>query len=115
MPIRNIRTFTLQRVEDESGVSGTGVVAEGVEFSGGTAVLNWLSFHPAVNVYFHGMKTVEALHGHGGKTKIVWDDEVPKTPEEVRRYVWGKLVEMQSMLGELLPAELAKLIEGVKP
>lgn len=100
------------RADDESGISGTGVVAEGVEFSGGAAVIFWLSFHPAVNVYFHGMKTVEGLHGHGGKTKVVWDDEVPKNPDEIRRYVRGKLAEMQTMLGLKDPAELVKLIQG---
>lgn len=38
-----MRTFTLERGYDESGVSGTGTVLEGVEFSDGRVVLEWTS------------------------------------------------------------------------
>lgn len=37
------RTFTLTRGNDESGVSGTGIVLEGVEFSDGRVILEWTS------------------------------------------------------------------------
>lgn len=37
-----MRTFTLERVFDESGVSGTGVVLEGVIFADGVTVIRWL-------------------------------------------------------------------------
>ena len=37
-----MRTFELHRDTDVSGVSGTGVVAEGVEFADGTTVVRWL-------------------------------------------------------------------------
>lgn len=67
------RRFQLHRDEDESGVSGVGVVAEGIEFTGGMTALSWLSPYEAVNVYAN-MKVVEALHGHGGKTRVVWLD-----------------------------------------
>lgn len=72
MPLRNVRTFTLQRVEDESGVSGTGTVAEGVEFSNGECAMVWFS-HLPTRAFYPSVKVLEALHGHGGKTKIVWD------------------------------------------
>lgn len=36
-----MRTFTMERRNDESGVSGTGVVVEGVEFSDGRVALRW--------------------------------------------------------------------------
>lgn len=39
------RLFVLDRVEDVSGVSGTGVVAEGIEFSDGVGALRWI-VHP---------------------------------------------------------------------
>jgi hypothetical protein len=67
----NARIFQLHRDEDESGVSGTGVVAEGVEFTSGMIALSWLGTYHAVNVYAN-IKTVEDLHGHGGKTRTVW-------------------------------------------
>jgi hypothetical protein len=67
------RAFRLERDVDETGVSGTGVVAEGVEFSDGTVALRWLSAWPT-SVVFHerGLEAVEAVHGHGGKTRIVF-------------------------------------------
>ena len=66
----SMRRFTLVRIEDESNVSGTGKVAEGIEFSSGKVVMTWLSHHNAVNFY-DSIKTVEEIHGHSGKTKIV--------------------------------------------
>lgn len=70
------RRFVLQRDEDITGVSGTGVVAEGVEFSDGCVALRWTSRYPT-SVVFHdrGMESVEAVHGHGGSTRIVYLDE----------------------------------------
>lgn len=68
-----MRTFVLRRKEDVSGTSGVGDVAEGVEFTSGMIALTWLSPHRCVNVY-ENAKTVEQVHGHDGKTEIVWDD-----------------------------------------
>ncbi len=69
------RRFVLQRDEDVSGVSGTGVVAEGVVFSDGAVALRWTSRFPT-SVVFHdrGMESVEAVHGHGGATRVVYLD-----------------------------------------
>ena len=68
-----MRSFVLRRKHDVSGVSGTGDVAEGVEFSDGTVALRWLSEWPT-SVVFHdrGIEAVEAIHGHGGNTEIVF-------------------------------------------
>lgn len=66
--------FHLKRIEDESGVSGTGIVAEGVEFSNGKCVLNWRTQHSSVAIY-DSIQTPEAIHGHNGKTLVV--REVP--------------------------------------
>ena len=38
---RGIETFTVCRQNDESGVSGTGVVIEGVQYATGQVVLHW--------------------------------------------------------------------------
>lgn len=66
-----MRAFRLVREVDVSGVSGTGAVAEGIEFSDGTVVLRWLSDWPT-SVVFHqrGIESVEKVHGHGGATRI---------------------------------------------
>lgn len=63
--------FWLLRLEDESGVSGTGIVAEGVIFSGGWCALSWLTEYRSVGVY-PSIEEIEAIHGHNGKTKIVY-------------------------------------------
>lgn len=66
--------FQVFRDVDHSGVSGTGLVAEGWEStSGKTVVLVWLSATPSVCIY-SDIRHVEAIHGHGGDTRIVFED-----------------------------------------
>lgn len=69
------RRFVLQRNTDVTGVSGTGVVAEGVEFSDGSVALRWMSRWPT-SVVFHdrGIDGVRHVHGHGGATEVVYLD-----------------------------------------
>lgn len=69
------RRFELHREVDHTGVSGVGVVAEGIVFSNGNVVVSWLGEHATVTTYPKGLATVEAVHGHGGATRIVWIDE----------------------------------------
>jgi hypothetical protein len=64
--------FHLERDEDETGVSGIGYVAEGIIFSNGKVVLSWLTEATSLAVY-ENMRHLEAIHGHGGKTRIVLD------------------------------------------
>jgi hypothetical protein len=66
------RTFVLHRDEDPTGISGTGVIAEGIEFSDGTTVLRWHGDCRSTAVW-PSIKDVEIIHGHGGKTRIIWD------------------------------------------
>ena len=91
-----MRRFQLHRDEDVSGVSGTGIVAEGVAFSnGGPVALRWTSEWPT-SVVFHdrGVESLEAVHGHNGRTRIVWldaeGDYVP--PEDWPPEAWSVLV-----------------------
>lgn len=72
-----IRRFYLQRTEDVSGISGTGIVAEGVEFTSGMCALTWLSPHRTVEVS-ESIKTIVELHGHEGRTELVWLDKEKK-------------------------------------
>jgi hypothetical protein len=65
-----MKLFELRRTEDESGVSGTGTVAQGVIFDNGQCVLTWLTAHTSVAVY-QSIKEVIAIHGHNGKTEVV--------------------------------------------
>lgn len=62
------------RSEDETGISGTGVVAEGVEFLDGTVVIRWQTHgddHHST-VVWSSLADAEAIHGHGGKTAFVF-------------------------------------------
>ena len=69
-----MRRFCLQRDVDVSGVSGSGVVAEGVEFSNGSVALSWLSTYSST-VFYDNIKTLEHIHGHSGSTRIIWIDK----------------------------------------
>lgn len=56
-------------------MSGTGRIAEGVQFTTGECVLNWFTAHRS-QAFYANVETLDAIHGHGGKTKLVWDDTV---------------------------------------
>jgi hypothetical protein len=71
-----MKRFVLQRNVDETGISGTGDIAEGVLFSDGTAVLRWLTFARSTGIYA-SIGEMETIHGHGGKTVVRWVDEPP--------------------------------------
>ena len=68
-----MKRFVLQRDEDESGISGEGIVAEGVKFSSGKCAMHWLTDVTSVAVY-DTIEDLESIHGHDGKSKIMWLD-----------------------------------------
>lgn len=76
------RRFELVRHHDPTGVSGTGVVARGIEFPSGTAVIEWDAIDAdidaenglAVKPGPDGVAAVLEVHGHGGSTTIRWLD-----------------------------------------
>ena len=63
------RVFVLERHVDETGISGTGIVAEGVVFSDGTCAMRWISEHRSTAVYAT-LDDLRAIHGHNGQTRI---------------------------------------------
>ena len=65
------RKFHLVRTEDVSGVSGTGIIAEGVEWTGGRVRLHWLGTHSTFED-LDNIKEVTDIHGHDGKTHVEW-------------------------------------------
>lgn len=69
-----MKRFVLVRDEDSTGISGTGVVAEGVELQDGRCVLNWLTNVRSVG-YYRKLEYIEEVHGHGGLTRVVFVDE----------------------------------------
>lgn len=64
-----MRRFHLNRVEDETGVSGTGKVTEGYMYTSGICVMRWLTDTSSVAVYA-SIEDVEYIHGHQGKTLV---------------------------------------------
>jgi hypothetical protein len=71
------RRFELDRQMDVSGVSGTGVVVEGVQFSDGAVVIHWLPPWATTTVFHtldEAMVQVEKIHGHEGATVVRWVD-----------------------------------------
>lgn len=58
-----MRRFTMQRERDASGVSGTGVVLEGVLFSTGVVVIHWLTPPPRGSIsVFDSIDQFLAIH-----------------------------------------------------
>ena len=68
-----MRRFILQRDIDETGISGVGAVAQGVQFDDGVCAMRWNTNTGSTAIY-DSAKDVEAIHGHNGKTQIVWLD-----------------------------------------
>jgi hypothetical protein len=87
-----MRRFHFNRKQDVSGVSGTGKVCEGIQFSDGKCAVRWLTKTASTEMW----DTVEeaiAVHGHGGATELVWDDGAALEKSESRDELFGKVVE----------------------
>ena len=81
-----LKIFYLKRDEDESGVSGTGRVAQGFIFDNGKVAVSWLSEHPSVTIY-DSIGEVHAIHGHGGKTEVVMEPDFKRAFGEVKSFI----------------------------
>ncbi len=79
-----MRLFELHRIEDESGVSGTGIVAQGVIFDNDWCAMTWLTEHTSV-AFYASIHEVEAIHGHNGKTRVVRLEPPSPPPEAIAR------------------------------
>ncbi len=73
-----MRTFEMFRGEDESGVSGTGKVLEGVVFSDGPCVIRWVTeLTGRSEARYDSFATFVAIHINShvsNKTKVVFSD-----------------------------------------
>ena len=92
-----MRMFRLVREVDETGISGTGVVAEGIEFSDGRVALRWQTGDHNSTVIWDSIESVRAIHGHGGLTQVVFDGEKETVVEVAQRMI----------------AELDKAVNGI--
>lgn len=65
-----MKAFELVRTEDPTGVSGTGVVAEGIVFSDGRVALRWCVGEHRSTVTWDSLDAVREIHGHDGRTQV---------------------------------------------
>lgn len=68
-----MKRFQLVRHHDVSGVSGTGVVADGVKFVDGVCVIRWRGLRKST-VVWDRIEDAMAIHGHNGATYVKWLD-----------------------------------------
>ena len=75
---RGIQTFTVARQADETGVSGDGVVIEGVLLATGQCIAHWLYPRPRGSIaVFDSMNDFITVHikpHPGNRTIITYDD-----------------------------------------
>jgi len=73
MDTSQTRRFVLLRERDITGVSGTGIVADGVQWPDGRVTIMWRGDRPS-EVSWQSIEHAEAVHGHDGASRIVWVD-----------------------------------------
>ncbi|MGI8793261.1 MAG: hypothetical protein ACR2H3_08800 [Acidimicrobiales bacterium] len=75
-----MRRFVMNRSNDASGVSGTGLVLEGVQFSTGVVVIHWLTPPPrgSISVFDHLDQFLQIhVEPHpDNRTEIVFEDGI---------------------------------------
>lgn len=71
-----MRMFKVIRNQDESGISGTGHVIDGVVFDDGTTVIKWLSDRSSIAIYktFEDFKFLHIDSHPTNDTEIVFYD-----------------------------------------
>lgn len=63
--------FKLVRDDDVTGVSGTGHVADGIQFHDGTVVVRWRGETPTTAIH-QDLDSVKRIHLHEGRTRLEW-------------------------------------------
>lgn len=66
--------FELHRIQDDSGISGTGHVLDGVVFPDGTTVVRWRGKHRSTAT-FKNYRDFEKIHmAYHGSSEVKWTD-----------------------------------------
>jgi hypothetical protein len=73
---RPMRRFYLSRLEDETGISATGRVLEGVLTQTGKVIVEWRPPHSTITI-FNSLEEFKAIHvdAHPSHNEIVWLDD----------------------------------------
>lgn len=70
-----MKVFRVVRSKDVSGISGTGIIAEGVRFHDGQIAISWFGKHQLTEIG-PDIDTWLAVHGHGGLTTVEWLNDI---------------------------------------
>lgn len=110
------RAFVLLRHHDPSQVSGTGVVAEGTQWTDGSASVRWRGADPTVAYWPGGIAAIERIHGHGGATEVLFLDEAPAGFNALRKAVLAdKAAVVVPNVDHLKPyGDVSALVEELK-
>ncbi len=65
-----MRNFFLDRLIDDSKISGTGAVAQGTEYDDGICTLHWIVGSVRSTTIFNSIEEIKSIHGHGGHTVL---------------------------------------------
>jgi hypothetical protein len=110
-----MKLFYFFRKEDLTGVSGTGPVVEGVQFTNGWCAVRWLSAKTSL-CFYQSLDEVKAIHGHGDRTEIIVQDLAPLSKKKpihggVRFEILMQIIEQASRL--MVLAEESNLSETI--
>ncbi len=90
-----MKTYELIRDVDDSGVSGTGKVAEACVFSNGRCVIAWVGSEKTgiqSIVVYDSLGDAEKIHGHGAHTRFV---QMPSAPPPQGKTTWQWIYDRQ--------------------
>lgn len=104
-----MRRFKLQRLTDVTGISGTGIVAEGVLFTGGKIAVHWLTAVSTV-VLYDNFAGLEAVTLHNGNTVVLWCD-----PDPACKYCMGWGTHDNAPCGACMPTAEMQVWERAHP
>lgn len=68
--MEQLRQFYLNRTEDISGVSGTGIIGHGVILPSGRVVMEWTTKYKSIAIY-DSINEIQVLHAHKG-TELIY-------------------------------------------
>lgn len=87
-----MKTFKMIRVHDESGISGTGHILDGVVFHTGQVVVCWRAKHGHSNIgIYKDWEDFEFVHINShptNETEIVWDTKCVLLPLDMTVCIW---------------------------
>lgn len=76
-----LQRIQLYREKDHSGVSGVGLIAEGIVFTDGRVAIRWTGDLSSITLH-NSIANVERVHGHHGGTHVVFLDQEKPDPTD---------------------------------